>query len=380
MLPRGVFMVDLGFLRSSLDSQWSNRGTRESLLPSIDRYEPGGGLQGTITANPYVSFDILTLQAAYGVTDDLTLALSIPWILQTTVDTNLGWIEGDYQPQLGRPYSEEDFWAWAQSMGQSKPPDRWVGNKNVPADIVLAARYRLHRFAFFADRGLESTVGLQVALPTGRPAEREEIVSVGTSVWELHTYGDAELHYALAKGFWRSEEDDLQRLMLTGDVFYALLRPRSFDTPRGEKNPLLMNFAPYVGDTYVIDPGDWFGGTATLELAPIVGPFRPLLAEKLWPAGGRGLPPLLQLTVSYTHLRTGQTDWQSNSALWEWDREKYWQPGFKNIFRGFVTLSLLRFGLPLQLYATGRTQTLVPGKNVRPSETLSAGIRVIGKL
>lgn len=379
MLPRGVFMADVGYMSSSLDSQWNNRGMKESLLPSIDRYEPGGGLQGRITARPEVSFNVLMLQAAYGITDDVTAALIIPWILNTTVDTNLGWIEGDYQPQLGRAYSEEDFWAWAESMGQPKPPARWVGNRNVPADIVLGARYRLHRFAFFADKGLESTVGLQIALPTGRPQDREEVVSVGTGVWDLHSYGDAEVHYALAKGFLHNGEADVNRVMLTGDVFYALLRPRQYETPRGEKNPLLMNFAPYVGDTYRIDPGDWFGGTATLELVPVVGPFSPLVAEKLWPAGGVGLPPLLQLTFSYTHLRTGQTDWQSNSSLWEWDREQYWRPGFKNILRANVTFSFLRFGLPFQLYASGRTQSLIPGKNVRPSDTVQAGLRAIYK-
>lgn len=379
MVPRGVFMVDVGYMKSSLDSQWNNRAMKESLLPPIDRYEPGGGLQGRITARPEVSFNVLMLQAAYGITDDITAALIIPWILSTTVDTNMGWIQGDYQPQLGRPYSEDDFWGWAGSMGQAKPPARWVGNRNVPADIVLGARYRLHRYAFFADRGLESTLGLQIALPTGRPQDREEIISVGTNVWDLHAYGDAEIHYALAKGFFHSAEDEVSRVMLTGDVFYALLRPRVYETPRGEKNPLLMNFAPYVGDTYVIDPGDWVGGTATLELVPLVGPFAPLIAEKLWPAGGRGLPPLLQLTLSYTHVRTGQTDWRSNSPLWEWDREQYWRPGYKNLLRAHATVSLLRFGLPLQLYVNARTQTLIPGKNVRPADTATAGIRVIGK-
>lgn len=379
MVPSGVFVLDVSYMRSSLDGQWNRRGMKESLLPSIDRYEPGGGLQGTITARPEVSFNVLMVQASYGITEDLTAALIIPWILNTTVDTNLGWIQGDYQPQLGRAYSEEDFWSWAGSMGQNKPPARWVGNRNVPADILLGARYGLSRFPLFAQRGLESTVGLQLALPTGRPQDREEIVSVGTGVWDLHSYGDAEIHYALAKGFWTTEQGDLKRIMLTGDVFYAWLRPRTYETPRGEKNPLLMNFAAYVGDTYTIDPGDWVGGTATLELTPLVGPFKPLLAEKLWPEGGHGLPPLLQFTFTYSHVRTGQTDWQSQSALWEWDREQYWGPGFKNILRLNATVSLLRFGLPLQVYASGRTQNLIPGKNVRPADTVQAGMRVIAK-
>lgn len=96
------------------------------------------------------------------------------------------------------------------------------------------------------------------------------------------------------------------------------------------------------------------------------------------PADG-SLPPLLSVSVAYTHVRTGQSDWRSESPLWDWDREKYWRPGFKNIFRAQATVSLLRVGVPLQIFLNGRTQTLLAGRNVRPSSTVSGGLRLFAK-
>lgn len=378
VLPRGVFVLETSYLHSTLDSQWSNEGRQESLLPSITRYEPGGGLQGVITARPDVSFDIVLTQLLYGVTDDLTLAIGLPFVRHTQVKTNLGWEEGDYQPQLGRAYSEDDFWAWAASMGQGKPPEAWRGNQNTLADMVLGARYRLPNFSWLARAGLTAAVGLQIALPTGRPADREEVVSVGTTAWDLHSYGDVELHGAVSRTLWK-DGAGVERLSATVDVFYAWLRPRTYQTPRGEKNPLLMNFAPYVGDSYVIDGGDWLATNLTLESALWAGPTARGLIYKEAPAPTGELPPLLSASLSYSHVRTGQTDWQSESPLWEWDREKYWRPGFKNILRGTLTASFVRVGVPVQAYASYRTQTLIPGKNVRPSNVLSLGIRLLAK-
>ena len=66
-------------------------------------------------------------------------------------------------------------------------------------------------------------------------------------------------------------------------------------------------------------------------------------------------------------------------ALVDWDREKYWQPGDKNILRASVTVSFLRLGVPLQLYASYRTQELIPGRYTRAASVFSAGVRTVFK-
>lgn len=378
VLPRGVFVLEAGWVHSTLDSQWSNESTRESLLPDIIRYEPGGGLQGVITARPEVAFEVLLMQLLYGVTDDLTVAVNVPLVRRTTVKTNLGWVQGDYQPQLGRAYSEEDFWQWAESMGQPRPADSWEGNHNTLADMVVAARYRLPKTGWMKRFELTGAVGMQVALPTGRPAAREELISVGTTAFDLHSYGDLELHAAMSRPLWK-DSDGLERVGVTVDAFYGWFRPKTFETPRGELNPLLLNYAPYVGDTYTLDPGDWLAGTATLEFAPWAGPTAKGLMYKETPAPGPDLPPLVSVAFAYTHIRTAQSDWQSQSPQWDWDREKPWRPGFKNLFRATGTVSLLRVGVPVQAYAQYRAQDLLPGKNVRPANAFTAGARVFAK-
>ncbi len=378
LLPRGVFVLDVGYLDTSLDGQYSNEGRRESLLPSQERYEPGGGLQGLLTARPDVRFQLAVTQLMYGATEDLTLALIMPVVLKTQVTTHLGWESGDYQPQLGRAYTEEDFWAWAGSMGQPRPPDQWEGNRYAPSDMVLGARYRVPRWAFLEKTGLLATVGLQVALPTGRPPAREEVIGVGTTTWDLHSYGDVELHAAASRSLW-TDGAGVDRLHLTGDVFYSFFRPRRLETPRGEVNPLLMNYAPYVGDSYVLDPGDWVGSNFTLEAAVWDGPTARGLIHKSTPKADGTLPPLVSLVLSYSHIRTFQSDWRSESPLWDWDKEKYWRPGYKNILRATANVSLLRVGLPLQLYASTRDQRLLRGKNVRPADVLTFGGRLFAR-
>ncbi|MFN7132478.1 MAG: hypothetical protein ACK4N5_10370, partial [Myxococcales bacterium] len=179
-LPKGAFMLDVGYLHSTLDQRWDDNRQSQPLLDPIKRYEPGGGLQGTITSRPEAVFQIIATQLLYGVTDDLTLAVIMPVVLRTKVNTNLGWQPGDYNPQLGRRYSEEDFWAWAQSMGQGRPPSEWVGNKGAMADMVLGARFRLPQPQWLKDAKIDTAVGLQVALPTGRAPDPKELVTVGT--------------------------------------------------------------------------------------------------------------------------------------------------------------------------------------------------------
>ncbi|MEN9800812.1 MAG: hypothetical protein RL653_4509 [Pseudomonadota bacterium] len=378
VLPAGTFLLDLGYLDTRIDSQWDGQRRQVSLLPAIDRYEPGGGFQGRITARPEAHFELVVPQVSYGVTDDLTVALVMPMVVRTTIRTNLAWESGEYQPQLGRAYSEGDFWAWAGSMGQPKPPETWVGNAWTPADFVLGGRYRLPRPSWLEAAGVQWAAGLYLALPTGRPVPPEEVVAAGTTNWELHSYGDVEAHLAVSKSLW-TDGNGLERVVLGVDGFYAWFRAKTYQAPRGTQNPLLQTFQPYVGDTFVIDPGDWLAASATLDVQAWLGPTRASIVSGGSLERAEKLPALLTLSAGYTVIATGQSDWQSQSALWDYDREKYWQPGEKHAARAQATVSLLRLGLPLQLYAGYRNQSWLTGRYTRPSDMCFVGARVLAK-
>lgn len=109
VLPANTFTFDFGYLGTSLDKQWSGDGQPLPLVEESRRYEPGAGLQGILRARPQAQLHVMLIQALYGITDRLTAALYVPIVLNSRVTTNLSWEPGDYQSQLGRKYSEEDF-------------------------------------------------------------------------------------------------------------------------------------------------------------------------------------------------------------------------------------------------------------------------------
>lgn len=377
VLPKHTWSVDVSYMRSTLDKQWDGERRATSLIADIPRYEPGGGLQGILRARPDATFHFLLMQLMYGVTDNLTLAVYVPLVLNTSVITNLSWEPGDYQGQLGRAYSEDDFWAWAASMGQPRVPDTWNGNAGKLSDIIVAARYLLPQFGWMKTSGFRWAATLQVALPTGTNMDPEEAVSAGTNMWELHAVGTIEAHLAADLPFFESE--GVPRANVGADLFYSAFLPRKYQSGVGTLNPLLNNIAAYVGDSYWIDGGDWFGGTLSADVSPIIGPTRASIVSGGSLEKAQTLHPLLTLSIAYTHIRTLQSYWYSDSALWSWDREKIWQPGEKNLLKGTVTLSLLRVGLPLQVYASYRTQDLMPGRFTRPANVFQAGVRALVK-
>ena len=372
-VPEGMGIVDLSYKYSWLNGAYDNNGEMGPLIDVLRRYEPGGGLQGVITPNVKVRYHVLLPQVQVGLLEDLTAGLAVPIVLQTSVEPELEWEPGDYQWTLGRAYSDEDFWAWAESMGQPKP-ERWEGNEITLSDIVLGLRWRwTDRLGWFDDAGLHSALLVMGALPTGKPADPEEIVAAGTTLWELHTQGDLAVHLGVDKTFQDSLDD---RLRLGVDFFYEVFFSRTYDTPRGDRHPLLLNFDPYVGDTYEIDPGDFLGFSVQADIVPFRGP-----AEGNWLTDGDDdkaaeLPPVLTLFGRYTYTYLMQSDWNSDSDLWDWDREKLWRPGYKNIVTAQVTLGMLRWGLPLQVYANVRSLTWLPGKNTRAANVVSGGVQV----
>jgi hypothetical protein len=374
-LPTGTFVLDTAYFDTTTTVRFDDSRTPRPLLDGIARYEPGGGLQGTITANPYVKYQLFVPQLMYGVTDDLTVVLAMPTVVHTTIQPRLGWVPGDYQNNLGRPYTESDFWDWAKSMGQGKPGD-FSGNSWVPADMVLGLRYNLSRFKPFENNGLRAAVSAQIAIPTGQNADPENLVAAGTTVWDLNNYGDAEVHFALEKPFkW----DDLTRLNFGIDVHYAAFLKHTYTSATGSREPLLMTFAPYIGPSYTIDPGDQFGGTLLVEGMPFVGPTWSTWMNQHDPAKSALWPALLTLTASLKYAHVNQSTWKSDSAMWDWDHNKVWLPGDKNTVKLAADVSLMRMGLPLQLYFAYLTQELIPGKNTRATDVLMGGARLLMK-
>ncbi len=378
MLPKNTFALDVSYLHSTIDKRWDGNRQARSLIEDIPRYEPGGGLQGILSARPNALYQGVLFQLAYGITDWLTAAVYAPLILATTVDANFAWQEGDFQSQLGRSYSEADFWAWAGSLGQPKPPSHWVGNRSTFADIILGLRALIPEFFITQKLGVRLATTLQVCIPTGRPPDPEEVVAAGTTTFDLHSYGDVEIHLAWDRPFL-VDGYGVARLNLGGDFFYSWFREKTQIAGTGAKNPLLSTFSPYVGSTYVVDPGDWTGVTVSLEAAPILGPTFATFVSGKDLEKANAFPPLVTAFVSYSYVATQQSRWHSPSALWNYDREKFWQPGDKNIFRLGVNISLLRVGLPLQLYAQYRAQDLIPGRYTRPANVATAGVRAIFK-
>jgi hypothetical protein len=375
VLPKGVFALDISRLQADTSVRWDANRTARPLIEGLQRYEPGGGLQGTITASPFVRYEFVTSQLFYGVTDDLTAAIALPWVTRTTIDPKLGWIPGDYQSGLGRAYSEDDFWQWAESMGQRKLT-AFDGNRGVPADLVLGLRWRLpeawtERFA-----GVVAAVAVQAALPTGVDPDPEELVAGGTKVWDLHNYGDAEAHLSLERP-WR--EGEVNRANVGLDLHYAWLREREFVTPKGSKNPLLLTYAPYVGPTFLLDPGDMVGFSVLGEFAPWIGEARPVWIAKGDADVAAKFPAVLNLIAAYNFAHVGQSVWESKSTLWDWERMRLWQPGDKNTVKLTAEVSLMRFGVPVQVYAGYRNQEWVPGKNARASNVLVGGVRLLLK-
>ncbi len=371
--PQNTFIIDQAYLVSWVDRTWDHRGRSAALADDIERFEPGGGKQGDLIITPRARYQLMVTKIQYGILDNLTLALGIPVVINTVVDPGLSWEPGDYMHQIGRPYSEEDFWAWAGSMGQTRPK-RWTGNRWAISDLVVGARFRWSDYVpALLEAAVDSSLTVTYAIPTGRPADPEEIVSLGTTMWDLHTQGDITFHMGWDKHFPKALDG---RLTLGMDLFYEHFFVRSRKAATGTLHPLLLNQEPYVGDTYKIKPGDFAGFSFEVSGVPYMGPARATWLNGYDLLKAKNLPPILSVSLLYSFVYLQQTDWRSDLPLWDWERERLWRPGYKNILEGRVTLSFLRLGAPLQLYASYRTLTVIPGKNCRAPNVLSAGIMV----
>ncbi len=375
-LPQSTWMLDISFNMSTVESMWDDEGKKAPLAQEMIRYEPGAGKQGILKPKPKAELGILAIQIQYGIFDNLSLGLGIPIMMYSKVDPRFEWEEGDYQWNLGRPYSETDFWQWAESMGQPRP-EKWEGNKGVLGDILVGLRYRFtDKSEAFKKSGLAMAATITGAIPTGAPPDPELVVTTGTTSWDLHFNGDLGFRLGLDKFFKESLKG---RLTLGVEAFYEFLLPHEYKSPTGRENPLMLNYAPYIGDTYVIDGGDFSGGSFQVDIVPYKGP-----ELGTWLVGGdaskaKDLPPVLSFSFRYTFLHLQQSNWESDSPLWDWEKEELWKPGYKNILWGQMVVSLLRIGAPIMPYVGYRNLTWIPGKNARAPNVFSFGTKAIMK-
>jgi hypothetical protein len=198
-------------------------------------------------------------------------------------------------------------------------------------------------------------------------------LATGTTAWDLHAMGEYGVHLSADKELGGALA---RRLALGVDLYYEALLPHDYRTPTGSRHPLLLTYTPYVGSTYRLDPGDYSGASVQADLVAWRGPARATWLSRRDPAVAEGFPPVLAASARYTFNHLQQSDWSSDSALWDWDREKIWRPGYRNILTGTVLASLLRVGVPLQVYLSYRNTTWIPGKSAPAVNSYTAGLRL----
>ncbi len=317
-LPSGTFIIDSSLIISNVSGAWDNDGNLGPIIKPDQRYEPTTGeLLGTLAPQVEADMQVWVNVIQYGILDSLTAVVGIPLVLKTTVNPNFDWTPGDIIAQYGRRFEEiDDFWAYASGYGQPEVT-AWEGNYGVLSDIILGGRYRFTDwFSWFNQHGLASALTLYGAIPTGRHPDPEEAVSAGTTTWNLHFQGDIGFHLGVDKKF--SSLDD--RLIIGLDVFYEIFLKHEYVTPTGVIHKImLIDQDKEAGTTYTIDPGNFYGASLQLDFVPWKGPALATWLSSGDAAKAEKLPPILTLTFRYTHTRFGQTDWESNSALWDWD-------------------------------------------------------------
>ena len=109
---------------------------------------------------------------------------------------------------------------------------------------------------------------------------------------------------------------------------------------------------------------------------PWVGPTTKNWLTRRSKDGGAGFPPLLTIGLAYVFTYHGQSDWTSDSMLWDWDQEEPWRPGFKNRLILDIQISFMRLGAPFMLRLSLKNLSWLPGRNNRPADVVMMGIRV----
>jgi hypothetical protein len=365
-LPQNLFLLDVSYLQSTVRSRWDANGNRGNLQEDINMYEPTGELQGSIVAPAENNMQVLLTTLFYGITDDFSIGLIFPFILRSKTTLNLGWESGDYNTGLGRSYTESDFWAWADSMGQGRPED--FEGTNMVGDLMIGSRLRLYR-----GDGNQVSMMAYVDTRTGEDADPEILGSAGATGYAMGTNGDLGLFMSYDKywddGFWK-------RLTLSINLFYEYSHWRTMDTSRGDREPLLLSYADYVGKHYRVKPYDYWGGTLGFNVALAYGPTATTWLTEGNPEMQAGLPAMWSMAASWNHKRYNPMDFRSNSAEWDSDQEAVNGAGFKNTISIRTDVNFMRLGAPVALYLKYDNQEWLVSQNLRPVVSKAVGLQL----
>ncbi|MCA9771268.1 MAG: hypothetical protein KC466_02600 [Myxococcales bacterium] len=367
-LPQGLMIVETSYVNRVTESRFSNSGKVSDLVDPIDRFDVTGEFQGQITVPGKFSADIWLTKVAVGITDRLTLAAVFPVFLERKVELNLGWVEGDPLASNNfEPFSRDDFWEWAESLGQPEPPD-FKDDTFEKGDVILAAFYN-----FWRSDDLKLTAFGFWNTRSGSSAAPEVVGSVGTSFFELDAIGDIGIHIL---SDYVPPYPVLDRFTFSLEGFYEHFFEHKKHAGTGRLNPLLLNDAPFTGPWIRIDPGDFYGWAAQIGFRIWQGPSSPTWLTRQNPALQESLPPVLTVDAKLTNLYSFDDNYKTHSPQFDLDQENENQAQVKWNWAFTLRASLLRFGIPLDVFGQYFDQSLIPGRNFRPATGYEVGLRL----
>lgn len=359
---KGTFVLDVNYRYAYTKHRLNQERELVNLNDDIVMYDPAGTPLGTISVPAYHYDKVLLTQAFYGFTDKFAAGVVMPYFLESRTELNLTWKPGAYAADLGRPYSGDDFWQFAGSMGQARPRDFYASNRL--GDIVLGGIYGLKK----TRRWQTSLLGF-VSTRTGTKANPEVLGATGTTGFELQSNGDVGLH-VLGDYFFNP------RISAGGEVFYEGFFPRRMQSAAGAVNPLLLYEGRYNGGGYVVIPGDWVGAATGVQFTLLRGTAKPSWITKGNPAMQKTLPPLLTVRPSLKYTRFFGNRYRSSSAHFDRTQNAQNRSADRFTFEFSVATNFLRYGVPLGPYYQYHTQELVRGRNFIPVIDHTVGVQL----
>jgi hypothetical protein len=359
---KGMIILDVNYRYAWTEHFLDDHGRLTNLNADIVMYDPAGTPLGTISVPAYHFDKVLLTQLFYGFTENFAGGVVVPYFLASQTDLHLNWTSGAYAGDLGRPYSEQDFWAFAGSMGQQKPKDFRAGARI--GDVVLGGIYNLKK----TKRWQTAALGF-VSTRSGSKADPELLGAIGTSGFELQTNGDVGLH--LLGDYFLNP-----RISAGGELFYEGFFPRRNRSALGTVNPLLSYEGRYNGGTYIVVPGDWFGATAGMQFTLLRGTNHESWITRGKPAMQKSLPALFTVRPSLKYTRFLGNRYASASDYFDRTMNASHRAANRYTFEFSAAANFLRYGVPLGPYYQYHSQELVRGTNFIPVMDHTVGVQV----
>jgi hypothetical protein len=359
---KGFIILDVSRQYARANHSLDKDGKLGNLNDDIVMYDPAGNPLGTIKVPAQHNEKVLLTQLFYGFTDKFAGGVIVPYFLESETKLNFHWTPGAYANDLGRPYSDSDFWEFAGSMGQKKPSD--YKKKNILGDVVLGGIYSLQK----TKRYQTAVLGF-VNTRTGKLSDPEILGATGTNGFELQSNGDIGLH-ALGDYFLNP------RISVGGEVFYEWYFPRRFHNAMGKNNPLLSYEGLYAGPDYLVIPGDWIGGSTSAQFNIIRGTNEPSWITRKNPAMQKTLPNFFTVSPGIKYIRFFGNRYRSDSDFLDRKRELAHPNGYRVNSQVKTAVNFLRYGAPVSVYYILMSQELIHGRSFFPVVNNTFGIQL----